>query len=312
MDHLCYTGGKLGNADQISKTCLELLAQLVVPGVVLLNTLLKSLHLRTNDSSGNSRHTKRVVGDLSGQIGKDLRSRDSQVLGSKSLVSSSVNGALGRHLSIIGKEESTLSTVDHLVRLTGDGRGLTLVSSVLSLPVNSERVSAILKKGDAVLLADISNAIHISNLSTHVRDEAEFAVRVGGKLGLEVIRAHDVIVVGFNINGLSSGVLNCRRHSTESEGVGHDLITRLESSSLHHKHNGRTAGVEGNAVLMSSVINNLLFAEGDNRLVGRWHVVAVHSTRSHEFHSLFDSLLRNSIGCLDVTVDEGTLDVGGG
>jgi hypothetical protein len=86
--------------------------------------------------------------------------------------------------------------------LSTDGRNLTDVSSVGSLPFNTKRVSAILEEDNIMTITGVFDGIHIGNLSTHVRDEAEFAVGVFNELLLKIIDTHDMVVVGFNVDGL--------------------------------------------------------------------------------------------------------------
>ena len=51
-------------------------------------------------------------------------------------------------------------------------------------------------------IAGVLESVHIAELAAHVRDEAEFAVGVFDKLLLEVVHVHDVVVVGFDVDGL--------------------------------------------------------------------------------------------------------------
>jgi hypothetical protein len=53
------------------------------------------------------------------------------------------------------------------------------VSSVLSLPEDTERVGAIFQKNYVVLVTELLDSVHISHLASHVRDHAVLAVRVG-------------------------------------------------------------------------------------------------------------------------------------
>mmetsp|Transcript_5214 Transcript_5214/g.7547 ORF Transcript_5214/g.7547 Transcript_5214/m.7547 type:complete len:236 (-) Transcript_5214:405-1112(-) len=215
------------DGEQVTLPLNQLLGDESITFVVLLTPLIEGKNLRTNDSSGDSTHTKTVVGNLVGQISKDFGSWDGSVLRGKSFVCSSVDGTLGGNLGIISDEESTLSTVDHFVTLGTDGSNLTDVSRVGSLPFNSKRVSTILEEDNIVAIAGILDGIHIGKLSTHVRDEAVFDVGVFNKLLLEILDVHAVVVIRFNVDGLSSGMLNSTRNSSKSKGVTQHLITRL-------------------------------------------------------------------------------------
>lgn len=48
----------------------------------------------------------------------------------------------------------------------------------------------------------VFDGVHVGYFPSHVGDEAELAVWVFYEFLLEVVDVHDVIVVGFNIDGL--------------------------------------------------------------------------------------------------------------
>ena len=105
---------------------------------------------------------------------------------------------------------------------------------------------------------------------------------------------------------LSSSVLNSTGDSTECEGIADDLVAMLEAGALEHKHEGRTARVEGDAVLVAGVVGDVLLALGDDAGLGVGDVVAVHPAGLHELNGSLLTSDGDRIGGLDITLDGGT------
>lgn len=105
---------------------------------------------------------------------------------------------------------------------------------------------------------------------------------------------------------LSSGMLNGTGDSTEREGIADDLVAMLEAGALEHKHEGRTARVEGDAVLVAGVVGDVLLALGDDAGLGVGDVVAVHPAGLHELNGSLLTSNGDWIRGLDITLDGGT------
>lgn len=101
-------------------------------------------------------------------------------------------------------------------------------------------------------------------------------------------------------------MLNGTGDSTEREGIADDLVAVLEAGALEHKHKGRTARVEGDAVLVAGVVGNVLLALGDDAGLGVGDVVAVHTAGLHELNGSLLTSDGDRIGGLDITLDGGT------
>jgi hypothetical protein len=190
------------DGQMLTASGLEGFHKLPVSLVVLLDTWLKGLDLRTHDGGRKSTHSEGVVRDLGRELLEVLWSRDSDVLSTQALVGTGVNSSLSSNIWVVSEQEPTLSGVDHLVRLGRDGTGDTNMASVLVLPADSEGMGAILEQDSIVLIACSLDGIHVGNLSTHVGDKDVLAVRVGLELLGKVSNIHDVVVVGFNVNSL--------------------------------------------------------------------------------------------------------------
>ena len=105
---------------------------------------------------------------------------------------------------------------------------------------------------------------------------------------------------------LSSGMLNSTGDGTEREGIADDLVAVLKAGTLEHKHEGRTARVEGDAVLVASVVGHVLLAQGNDAGLGVGDVVAVHPACLHELDGSLLPGNGDGIGGLDITLDGGT------
>lgn len=74
------------------------------------------------------------------------------------------------------------------------------------------------------------------HLPPHVREHQEFdgcARRLLGlDLGAQIVRAHDIPIGGFHVDRLPSRVVDGRGHRREGEGVGEDLVARLNAHHL--------------------------------------------------------------------------------
>ena len=202
VDGLGNSRGVDGDAHVLTDALLELGGEGIVTTVVLLNSLVEGKKLGLDDGSGKGAHAETVVGELHGEVTKVLRAGDSHVLGGKTLVGTGVDGTASSDVGIVGEEEATLTGVDHLVGLTANTADLAHVTGVLALPFNAERVSAILEKDGTVLLAGLQDGIHITNLTTHVRNENVLAVGVGLELLIQIRDIHDVVVIRLDVNSL--------------------------------------------------------------------------------------------------------------
>ena len=57
-----------------------------------------------------------------------------------------------------------------------------------------------------MLLAGLQDGIHITNLTTHVRNENVLAVGVGLELLIQIRDIHDVVVIRLDVNSLHGGI----------------------------------------------------------------------------------------------------------
>ena len=105
---------------------------------------------------------------------------------------------------------------------------------------------------------------------------------------------------------LSSSMLNSTGDGTECEGITDDLVAVLKAGALEHKHEGRTARVEGDAVLVASVVGHVLLALGNDAGLSIGDVVAVHPACLHELDGGLLPGNGDGIGSLDITLDGGT------
>ena len=101
-------------------------------------------------------------------------------------------------------------------------------------------------------------------------------------------------------------MLNSTGDGTECEGVTDDLVAVLKAGALEHKHEGRTARVEGDAVLVASVVGHVLLALGNDAGLGVGDVVAVHPACLHKLDGGLLPGNGDGIGGLDITLDGGT------
>lgn len=108
-----------------------------------------------------------------------------------------------------------------------------------------------------------------------------------------------MVVVGFDVHGLTVGVLNGTGHGTKCESVAEDLTTGLEAGRLQEKHNGRSTRVKSHAVLVASVVCDFPFTEADCT-VGILYIVTVQASRSHQLKSGLLTLKRDGIRGLDI------------
>ena len=99
---------------------------------------------------------------------------------------------------------------------------------------------------------------------------------------------------------LSTGVLDGTGDGTKREGVRDDLVTVLESGRLEEEHEGRSARVEGDAVLVTGVLDDLHLGLADLALLTGVDVVPVKTAGLHELDGRFLSLHRHRVGGLDV------------
>mmetsp|Transcript_63037 Transcript_63037/g.153584 ORF Transcript_63037/g.153584 Transcript_63037/m.153584 type:complete len:237 (-) Transcript_63037:146-856(-) len=222
----------------------------------------------------------------------------------QSLVGTCDDSSLGSDFGVVREEETTFTGVDHLVALATDGTGNTLVSRMFALPVDTEGVCAVLQKDGIVLVAKVLDGGHVSELSTHVGDQDVLTVGVFLELLLQVYNVDDMVLVRFDVDGLSVGMFDSRRDGTEREGIGQDLSSRLESGCLEQEHQGRTARVKTDAVLESCVVTDLLLAHRDDGLLSRGDVVTVQTTSLHEFQGFLLTFLWDRVRCLDITGNE--------
>jgi len=131
VDHHCNLGDELRDGHVVANTLFESSGKLVIPAVVLFDTLVEGIDLGKDDGSGKVAHSDRVVGKGNGVVLEVLLARNGHVLRRERLVGTGVNGGLGGDIRIVGKQEPPFSGVDHLVRLTADSASNTHMSRVL-------------------------------------------------------------------------------------------------------------------------------------------------------------------------------------
>jgi len=168
-------------------------------------------------------------------------------------------------------------------------------------------VGAILEEDSIVLVAKLLNSGHVGNFTAHVRDKNVLAVGVLLELQLEVLKVDDHIHGGFDVNGLSTGVFDGARDGTEREGIANNLTTGLETGRLEQKHEGRTARVEADTVLVTSVLRDGQLGLTDGAFLGFLDVVAIETTAFHKVQSSLLTFDRDRVGGLNVTGDVGAV-----
>lgn len=307
VDHQTDLRDELGDGHVLSNTGLESLSELVVTVVVFLDSLIEGADLGEDDRGGKVAHTEGVVGDGGGVVLELLNTGDSHVLGGESFVGTSVDSGLSSNIRIVSQQETTLTRVDHLVGLTADGAGNTNVPGVLIAISDTQGVGAILEEDGVILITEFLDTVHVSDLTTHVRDEDVVAVGVLLQLELQVFKVDDHVHGRLDVNSLSTGVLNGTGNSAKGEGVTEDLATGLESSGLHHEHDSGSARVEGDTVLVPGVVSDSLLALTHGGLFGLVDVVTVETTGFHNVQSGLLTFDGDRIGSLDVTGDISTV-----
>ena len=86
------------------------------------------------------------------------------------------------------------------------------MSSVLTVPQDSEGMGAIFQQCDAVTITGGLDGVHVGHFTSHVRDETYLGVGVHDEFLFEVLNIHDVIVVRFDVDSLwrnSVDMLEC-------------------------------------------------------------------------------------------------------
>mmetsp|Transcript_2254 Transcript_2254/g.4159 ORF Transcript_2254/g.4159 Transcript_2254/m.4159 type:complete len:210 (+) Transcript_2254:924-1553(+) len=162
-------------------------------------------------------------------------------------------------------------------------------------------MSTVFQEDRTIFITGSLYSVHISNFPTHVRNKNMFAVWMCCKLLFQISNIHDVIIIAFNVNCLSTGMFNGRRNSSECKSIGNNFSSRLETTCFQKKHQCRTTRIEGNAVFMSSISCHVDLGLGHNRFFTLSNVITIHSSSLHELKCSLLSLKRHRVRSLDVS-----------
>ena len=105
-------------------------------------------------------------------------------------------------------------------------------------------------------------------------------------------------------------MLNSTRHRSKGERITQNLIPRLQTSTLHHQHDGASAAIQCHTVFVASVFRNLHLALANRAGRRVLDIVAIKTSRAHELDGLINARLGDGVGCLDVAGDGGSDGVG--
>mmetsp|Transcript_2069 Transcript_2069/g.4841 ORF Transcript_2069/g.4841 Transcript_2069/m.4841 type:complete len:555 (+) Transcript_2069:304-1968(+) len=316
----------LGGAVHLSweGDALELAQPPLGDGVVvamLLEPLLQEWELRLDDRGRDLVHSQRKVGGLElelvehGVVLWAVGGREVALV--KHLVGAGGEDAPDGNLLVVGDKEATLSRVDELVGLGAEagGDGAVLGGAGLdALPVAAERVRAVLDQGDVVLLTHLGDAGHVGDAASHVRDNGDLGSALDGLL-LKVLDVDHELLGAVDVLWLAPGVHDGAGDGREGEGVGQDLgwardlaepLLLLLEDGKDGQEDGRPAGVEGDAVLVSGDVGEGPLDEGDVvdglvLVVGALgeSSVSEHLSRLHDLAAPLDALLWDGHGALD-------------
>mmetsp|Transcript_22834 Transcript_22834/g.63491 ORF Transcript_22834/g.63491 Transcript_22834/m.63491 type:complete len:207 (+) Transcript_22834:1611-2231(+) len=178
MHHKSDFRSELWDRQMVTNARLEFFLQLDVASIVFGNALIKCLDLWPDHRGGQVAHAEGIVRDSSWVVLKFFLGRNSNVLAGKSFVSTSVHSCLCCDIWVVRQEKAAFSRVDHFVGLTANCACHAHVTRVLVLVSNAKRVGAIFQKDCVVLVTQILDPLHISQLSSHMRDENMLAVGV--------------------------------------------------------------------------------------------------------------------------------------
>mmetsp|Transcript_8675 Transcript_8675/g.22387 ORF Transcript_8675/g.22387 Transcript_8675/m.22387 type:complete len:349 (-) Transcript_8675:134-1180(-) len=225
------------------------------------------------------------------------------------------------HLVVVCHQETALTRVDHLVRLSteacSDGSVGLGCSGRDSVPRATQTVSAVLDERDVMLLADLTHPGHVAQASPHVGNDDNLCPR-GHSLALEVLTVNDVLVGGVDVDRLAPGVHDCARHGRKCECVGEDLDRSITSScsqpfllllqdGIKCEENGAATRVEAHTVLVSRgpgegllserhIVQNLVCIAR----VGRDTAVTEQPPSLHDLRGALNAGLGDWHGLLDV------------
>lgn len=175
-----------------------------------------------------------------------------------------------------------------------------------AIPLDSKRVGAVLDHLDAKLLGQLVRCLHVRHLPAHVREHHVLDGVVGLQFAAQIVDAHHVRVGRLDVDRHAAGVVDCRRHRREREGVGQHLVARLHARSLERNEKRRAGRVEANRVLEARGLAHVSLGERGLRE----HARRVPEQRAglHQLQSTLLPSLWNRVGHRERLAEGGSGD----